>query len=195
MTGQIHDMVLHNGSIFSLCGIRGDGLFDPADYGLEPSEMSTACRRGYHCLYAIKEDILYLEHVKIGHNADRPVRFDRHSQVKLFGVGPAEGDHLGSTFTALNQRMFFSGSLLLGRDFIAELYRHIGFQLPHNCRTVVELTFEAGTVVQAADRSEEMREIRQQQAREEREERRRLLHASEKKTSLRPVAGVFSLEY
>jgi hypothetical protein len=136
-----------------------------------------------------------LQHVKIGHDLCRKCEPGKTPPPRLFGVLPAEGDHLGTTYNALNRAIPFTGSLLLGRDFIAELYQHVGFQSPHNCREVVELTFEDGIVVDSVDRSEEMRETRRQQAREERARRRLLLECTEERKAPRPVAGVFSLEY
>jgi hypothetical protein len=195
MTGQIHDMVLHNRSIYSLCGIRGNGLFDPADHGLQPSEMSAACQRGYHCLYSVEDGVLLLQHVKVGHDLGRKREPGTTRPTKIFGVLPAEGDHLGTAYNALNHPIPFTGSLLLGRDFIAELYQHVGFQSPHNCREVIELTFDDGTVVDTVDRSDEMREIRRQQAREEKARRRLLLQCTEERKPPRPAAGVFSIEY
>ena len=88
MTGQIHDMVLHNLNIYSLCGIRGNGLFDPADHGMQRSEMSAACQRGYHCLYSVEGGVLLLQHVKIGHDLCRKCEPGKTPPPRLFGVLP-----------------------------------------------------------------------------------------------------------
>jgi len=54
----------------------------------------------------------------------------------------------------------FSGGLLLGHDFIQELYVHMGFHPAWKFRQVHEVLFENGQVVKAADRSAEMAEFR-----------------------------------
>ena len=136
-----------------------------------------------------------LQHVKIGHELGRRREPGTTPPPRIFGALPAEGDHLGTTYNALNRPIPFTGCLLLGRDFIAELYQHVGFQSPHNCREVIELTFDDGVVVDTADRSEAMRELRRQQAREEKARRRLLLQCTEERKPHQPAAGVFSLEY
>jgi len=48
MTAQIHDHVVYQGEGYSILGIEGDGLLSPADFGMTPTEMHTACYRGYY---------------------------------------------------------------------------------------------------------------------------------------------------
>jgi hypothetical protein len=54
----------------------------------------------------------------------------------------------------------FTGGLLLGADFIGELYVHMGFHPAWNFRTVHELVLETGQVVEQHNRSERMEELR-----------------------------------
>jgi hypothetical protein len=54
----------------------------------------------------------------------------------------------------------YTGSLLLGHDFIRELYVHMGFHPAWKYREIHELVFDKGRLVNAADRSTEMAMLR-----------------------------------
>src|SRR6185503_295363 len=73
MTSQIPDVVVLDGRTYSLTAVEGHGLFDPADHGLEPQFISTACWRGFLCTYAVVEGRLVLDTLDIG-LAERPPR-------------------------------------------------------------------------------------------------------------------------
>ena len=59
----------------------------------------------------------------------------------------------------------FTGGLLLGADFIEELYVHMGFHPAYKYQHVLELTFETGQLLSQSDRSIEMEEIRHRKGR------------------------------
>ena len=58
MTAQIHDSCAYHGQTYSITGVNGRGLFDPADHHIEPEPHSTACWRGYHCDYVVEDERL-----------------------------------------------------------------------------------------------------------------------------------------
>jgi hypothetical protein len=56
---------------------------------------------------------------------------------------------------------------MLGKDFIVELYVHMGFQPAHKFRKVIELLLVDGRVVNSIDRSREMADVRNRRGRAE----------------------------
>jgi hypothetical protein len=63
--------------------------------------------------------------------------------------------------SGLREPVRFSGGLLLGDDFLRDLYVHMGFHPAWKFREVHELVFEKGRVVRESDRSAEMAEFRE----------------------------------
>jgi len=49
MTAQIQDCVVYQDEGYAIIGIKGEDLLEPADYGMTPTIMHTACYRGYYC--------------------------------------------------------------------------------------------------------------------------------------------------
>jgi hypothetical protein len=50
----------------------------------------------------------------------------------------------------------FTGKIRLARDFINELYIHMGFQKPTAFRTVLDVTINNGKIINIKDRSADM---------------------------------------
>ena len=161
MTAQISDTVRYLSVDFRLAGISGDGLFEPVEHGLSPVAISTACWRGYYCTYLVQEDRLLLDtlHVRLqGQDAALAARGDG---PLLFGARPGYDEYEGCVvYAALGAPIPFTGGLLLGRDFIHELYVHMGFHPAWKFRQVHELLFEQGRLLEAFDRSEAAAEVR-----------------------------------
>lgn len=153
MTGQIDDQCKYDGREFSVAGIEGRGLFNPAALGMSTVPLHTACWRGFYCLYQIEDGRLYLEELTLRTHEDRYVPID--------GVLPAPDEYGRYIYRALRHPVDFSGKLLLAAGFIEELYVHMGFQGPSSYETVIELTLEQGLVTASRDRSEEMAAVRQ----------------------------------
>jgi hypothetical protein len=65
-------------------------------------------------------------------------------------------------FEPLTLPVPFTGGLLVGRDFIRELYVHMGHHPAWKCKQVVELTFVDGRLESMQRRSEAMAELREQ---------------------------------
>jgi hypothetical protein len=58
----------------------------------------------------------------------------------------------------------FNGGVLLGDDFIRELYEHMGFHPAWKFRKVIELIFADGILTAVHDRSADMERIREAKA-------------------------------
>lgn len=161
MTAQVSDTVRYFGLDFSLAGISGDGLFEPAEHGLSPVAISTACWRGYYCTYLVQEDRLLLDTLHVGLQGQDAALAARGDGPLLFGARPGyhEQDRC-FVYASLDAPVPFTGGLLLGRDFIHELYVHMGFHPAWKFRQVHELLFEQGRLLEAFDRSEAAAEVR-----------------------------------
>ena len=161
MTAQISDRVFYRGREYCLAGINGNGLFDPAEHGMRAVMISTACYRGYFCNYEVVDGVLRLKDLHIRLGPDGADASKRGQSAVLFNVHPSyDPDEHCSLYSNLTRIMPFTGGLLLGADFVRELYIHMGFHPAWKYRLVHELIFESGRVAQEMDRSAEMERIR-----------------------------------
>ena len=178
MTAQISDTVKYREKPRAVAGINGSGLFDPAQHGVQPVTISTACWRGYHCTYEVADGSLFLTRLNIGLGEEDRSRAERGEGPVLFGQVPRRYTERGhrvnlrtnevtthwesSDFRIDNLREVipFTGGLLLGADFIRAMYVHMGFHPAYKFETVHELVFDAGRLVEEHDRSAQMAEFR-----------------------------------
>jgi hypothetical protein len=178
MTAQISDTVRYLGKDCSLAGINGTGLFDPADVGVVAYGWSSACWRGFYCGYEVAEGSLLLSQVHLGLGTDDRAAVEQGGGPKLFGRTPRRytiHGHSEELFTGevktswessdyrvdgLREFIPFTGGLLVGDDFIRELYVHMGFHPAYKFREVHELIFDAGRLTEEYDRSDAMAEFR-----------------------------------
>jgi hypothetical protein len=164
MTAQMPDSVRIGGRRYDLCEISGGGLFDPADHDIATEAPDTACWRGFICGYTVSHQQLLLDDLELWSEPSRWAH--NRTQLELvFGERISlDDDRHRAGATGLAHPIPFTGSLLIARDFIEDLYVHMGLQEAHNYREVLELTFESGRLLTNTDRSEEMAEIRRSEA-------------------------------
>ena len=151
MTAQISDKFLFKGEKYSLIGMTGGSLADPRNYGMEPEMISTACFSGYYATYELTEEALYLRELT--------VRDRNGNYPPIGGIEPAVQQY-EALYQGLNEIVNFTGKIRLAKDFIDELYIHMGFQKPTAFRTVLDITLEEGRPVNINDRSKEMEKKR-----------------------------------
>ena len=153
MTAKTSERVRLEDQEFALAGVDGRGLFDPRDHGIVTHSITSACGRGFVSTYEVSEDRLWLIHLRIGfHGREAPV---------VFGVKPErEEGELSYYGYGLKRPVDFTGGFLLGRDFVREMYVHMGFHRAYTYRIVKEILFEEGRVLERIDRSDEMAETR-----------------------------------
>jgi hypothetical protein len=151
MTAQIPDTFIYQGEEYALVGIEGGGLLKPKDFGLQPIMMHTACYRGYYCTYRIAEDGLFLTHLV--------VRTRQAIYPPIEGREAVMGN-LDGVYSDLKVLVPFTGKLRLAKDFIRELYIHMGFQKPSAFKTILDLSFEGGHLGQITDLSAYFAEMR-----------------------------------
>ncbi|MBT9155701.1 MAG: Penicillin-binding protein 4* [Firmicutes bacterium] len=147
MTAQIADTFLFKGEPYSLIGMSGGALTEPEQFGMEPEMLHTACYRGFYATYELLGDALYLRSLTLREKNGnyRPIR----------GIKPVKED-CKATYQGLSVVVAFTGKIRLAKDFIRELYIHMGYQKPTAFKTVLDVTLEAGRVVEIKDRSQEV---------------------------------------
>ncbi|WP_232663856.1 hypothetical protein [Pseudonocardia sp. TRM90224] len=152
MTSQIPDEVLFEQEWFVVTAVDGTGLFAPAEHGLEPECFSTACYRGHVCRYAVVDGRLELHDLELGSEQAPP---------RLGGRPPVAIEPWQWHYEGLAVPTAFTGRLLIGNGDPDELpYLHMGFRPAWMFAEVRELTFEAGALQAAADRSAELARVR-----------------------------------
>ncbi len=153
MTAQIPDEFRYKGEAYDLVGLDGSGLYTPGDFGLEPFSSCTACWRGYVMHYDCVDDKLILDKMEV--NLRNPVEVNGVKPVKEKGF-------FTSTYSDLGLKTNFTGTLLLAKEFIQEMYVHMGFQRPMAYRTVLQISVLDGEITLVEDLSERMKQRRQE---------------------------------
>ena len=143
MTAQISDILRWEHEEWAICAIECEWPFHPSTaFGLQPEAHCTACWRGFFGFFGISENRLRLEELHVFLNEPGPVVEGIVGYEDLYGAVCYEG---------LVYPIGYSGRLLLGADFIDELYVHMGIQRPHCYRKVIELVCEDGVIVGRSD--------------------------------------------
>lgn len=151
MTGQISDTFLFKGEKHSLIGMTRGDLASPEQFGMEPEMLHTACYRGFYATYELTEDMLYLRKLTL--------REKNGKYLSIGDVEPTKEDYQ-ATYHDLNEVIPFTGKIRLAKDFIKELYIHMGYQKPTAFKTVLDIFLKNGRVVNISDRSQEMEQKR-----------------------------------
>ena len=163
VTAQISDFVELDGTTYSIAGVDGGPLFDPAAHDIQPTAISTACWRGYVCWYGVETGELRLTKLVLGiasKVAGQPVEPGRSllGSVAVPTDSPVGG---GLEIDGIGLLVPFTGSLLLGEGFVRSTYVHMGFHPAWRFESVVELLLTDGTLTGRHDRSAEFAAIRQ----------------------------------
>jgi hypothetical protein len=142
VTSQIPDTFVYQGEKYELVGLDGGKLVTPQDYGMNPKMLHTACYRGFYSTYEITNDGLFLTEMVIGE-----VEEGHKSIQGIMPKLPPQDSHGYPTYQGLRLLTPFIGKLKLGKDFINELYVHMGYQDVTSYETLLEFTFDAGKLV------------------------------------------------
>lgn len=151
MTAQVSDKFVFNGDVYSLIGIIGTSLASPEQFGMKAEMIHTACYRGFYATYELTEEALHLKEFTL--------REKSGNYLPINGI-EAENKNNQATYHGLNILIPFTGRIRLAKDFIEELYIHMGFQKPSAFKTVLDVTLGLGRVMNIQDRSKEMEQKR-----------------------------------
>ncbi|NHJ33228.1 MAG: hypothetical protein FK732_10215 [Asgard group archaeon] len=157
MTAQMPDQFLYKGESYALIGLKGSSLFNPEDYGVYPVMASTACYRGFVATYNITD-----KHITL---SSFVLRSQKRKLNKINGRAAKKEKRILSfnfLYENLDLPIKFTGFILLGKDFINEMYVHMGFQRPISYETVIEFQFKDGEIVTVNDFSELIAKLRKE---------------------------------
>ncbi|MGY5852858.1 MAG: hypothetical protein RTU92_04755 [Candidatus Thorarchaeota archaeon] len=185
MTGQIPDEFRYEGEVYALAGIDGTGLPSPATFSLEPFSTCTACWRGYMMRFDCTDNELILWGMDINLNEASPIN-------GVEPIGPV--DYPGKLFTHryenIGYKTQFTGRIMLAKDFIDEMYVHMGFQRAMAYLTIIEIEVKEGDIVSVEDLSDFMAKER------ERDPNERARPQSQSKPDIDDwIEGTFSQDY
>ena len=174
MTGQVGDYCSYEGVTYNLVSASGRLGFSPYEYGLYPAYRCTACWAGYWCKYGIKNNRLVLTNLFIN-SADgkyppiNGVEVSEQEYVEAVCYSAKEGRHKTMVEKHMGHREYkdldiplsFTGTVLLGTDFIPGCYIHMGTQRFWAYGKLMEFTFRDGILIGAEDKSEEAEKERE----------------------------------
>ncbi len=113
--------------------------------------LSTACYRGFYATYELKEGTLFLKELTL--------REKNRNYLPIEGIEP-EWEEYQATYHNLKVMVPYTGKIRLAKDFIRELYIHMGFQKATAFKTVLDITLKDGRIVEINDRSQEIEQKR-----------------------------------
>ncbi|TFG30138.1 MAG: hypothetical protein EU532_01500 [Promethearchaeota archaeon] len=155
MTAQIPDEFIYNNESFSLVGLKGEGLYCPENFGIEPYSRCTSCWRGHVMRYIFANEELILNSMFV--NAKNPPKVNC---IEPRAFKNEDNPIFDYYYENLNLKSEFTGKILLAKDFIDSMYVHMGFQRPMAYKTVIEIRVENGTIISTSDLSKKMEEYR-----------------------------------
>ena len=176
MTTQIGDIYKYNKVQYTCLSVSNRGLFDPREYGLQPSEMITACWRGFWCEYEIANNELILQTLHV-HDEN-----DSYPEINGVRITPKESipgipakRYVGEEFVPAEIPRFFghetyenlalaipyTGMILLASDYV-EKER---LDWTYGYRVLLSLEFDNGKLIDSKDQSELARMVREEDKR------------------------------
>ncbi len=180
MTAQVPDQFKFNEEEYSIIGVKDSHLFNPKDFNLKPRMASTACYRGFVVEYNCKNNELIVENLLI--NLEKPSKINGIKPKKIYSYG------LKYLYENLNLKLNFTGKILIARDFIDEMYVHMGYQRPIAFKKVIELQIEKGTIINTTDFSSIIAKLRE-------EDPNKNVSPEYDETTLEWIDRLFSLDY
>ena len=221
MTAQITDQFVLRDQRYTIAGVKGNDLFVPENFGLEPFSRGSGCWRGYVCEYGLKNEYLVLERLQIslGYDAEpdaqlkaqrrfqaiegppindvipfkptKPIDKTAGKKLIIHGILDQDCAYFNNAYKGLGLRINFTGGMLIGDGFMERLFVGMGFRPAWKYETVMELRFVDGMLTEQRNVSHQIRELRQKMIKQRLEPD---LKAS--KDELRTwIESTFSLDY
>jgi glutaredoxin len=166
MTAQINDKLRFDKSDFDIVAIENtENFFDFEKIGLKPIANCTACWRGYIAIFGIDEDNnLVLKDLYSNNDDMEPPLING---VEVFEINDWQENLYtlagNLVYKDINLPITYTGSFLIGDNFIRELYVHMGFQHPFKYEYLEEFIFENGVCIETRDLSKEAKERREKE--------------------------------
>ncbi|MTF37488.1 hypothetical protein [Cyanobacterium aponinum] len=148
MTGQIPDTFIYKEDKFELVYLKGGDLITPQDYGMNPQMLHTTCYRGFYSTYEIKDNQLLLQEMVVGEITGQ--------YPEINGVEPKQQDYR-VYYENLSLLTDFTGVIRIAKELIDTLYIHMGYQKGTAYKTLLELKFQHGSLINVKDLSKQNR--------------------------------------
>ncbi|MGL4336057.1 MAG: hypothetical protein ACRCST_04115 [Turicibacter sp.] len=153
MTAQIEDSIKFLYKKYDIVAIQKSWPFHPEDIDMLPVGCSSDCWRGFVCEYAVTTKGLKLKNLYINVEEDyKPIN----------GVEAVPSNMGMMVYKNLNLDIEYSGGIIIAADFMHEYYVHMGFQAPVSYKTVYELVFDKGQLIEKIDHSDKMKKVREE---------------------------------
>lgn len=160
MTAQIGDIFKYRKDKYCLANMSEGFEWHPSDFGLNPESCTTACHRGFFCEYTIKDNQLFLTELCIHcKNEKYPLLFGKSCDRDKF-MRPKENLLGHCTYSNINIPIEYTGTMLLGNDFIEKYYIGWSVELPHGFKKLFAVEFEKGKVIGEQELSKATRNYR-----------------------------------
>ncbi|MGI6736493.1 MAG: hypothetical protein ACOX41_04170 [Anaerovoracaceae bacterium] len=165
MAAQITDDFIYEDKEYAIAASTGSLGFRPRDAGLHPVPLQHNVRRGYWCLYTVNGERLQLRDLFVHDSGGEypPINGREAAPPPQLRDDPAMffrqmGYH---HYADLQLDLPYSGSILLGADFLHSYYHFRRPAAAWGYQTLLELTFADGRLTLAEDRSETAAALRE----------------------------------
>ena len=162
MTAQRSDCALFKEKKYAICGVKGEGLFDPRNFDIPTFYVQSCCGKGFYCLYSIEGEELRLVSFSAGYNGLERIKIKYGKGKEFLGQKPVLKDDNYAHYEDLPGFLVnFTGSLLIGTDYIENLPRRGGFVQPFYFQEVLEVFIQNGKVQNIIDCSQQVSATRE----------------------------------
>jgi len=156
VTAQVPDKVIYKEEKFDLVGVSGNELLNPEIFGIKLMSAGTACYNGYILTFKCDNDEFILDELLI-RTREEPVNINGVKAEKYEGPLKFMFSH---EYKNLQLKTNFTGEIYIARDFIEEMYVHMGYQSPTAFRKVFGFIIKDDKIIEVKDLSKIMEEKR-----------------------------------
>ena len=133
-------------------------FFDPKEHGFKPFSTDTSCWAGFKCQYGIIEDNLFITNVEINEYTEFKPRLFNREPIILENWG--NGKKCKLYYKNVNHPIAYTGDLFIANNFITGRNRPRYKPSYLNYETILQLTFDHGTLIHIINHSVSLEEVR-----------------------------------
>jgi hypothetical protein len=158
MTAQVNDSFVFDNISYSVSAVESPKtFFNILSLGIKPVGPDTSCKRGYVAIFSINNEKLVLNSLftNNGFQIENEAPLINGKLPKI-SIPKDYNDTTWWEFTYedINLIMNYTGSILITKDFIDDMYVHLGFQSPISYNIVIQLIFNDGNLISSKDLSD-----------------------------------------
>jgi len=149
MTTQVSNSLTYDGQTFEIIKFSNADPFYSLELNLNPVPASTACWRGYYYSYLVKDYRLYLNNLIVNHSDDNKTPSKTPpppiNDIEAFvSSSPAIGKW---QYNNIELFLDYTGKIIIARDFNHMRYGDTPLRLLSYYKTVYELDFSQGVLL------------------------------------------------